>query len=119
MRARFAFTALALCAAPAAFAQDANPYQALDDCVTREATRLEVSREAADVVAEAALEKCGRELNAATPEAGMMRSNATARAQLKDSMRETALVTVVEIRAARYAPPPPKPVATKPKKKTP
>ena len=95
---------LAVVAAPCAFAQSGNPFQVLDDCVTREATRLEVSREAADVVAEAAVEKCGVELNAATPEGGMLRSNANARATLKDSMRETALVTVVEIRAARYAP---------------
>jgi hypothetical protein len=106
LRAVLIACAAAFLAAPCAFAQSGNPFQALDDCVTREATRLEVSREPADVVAEAAVEKCGVELNAATPEGGMLRSNAAARAALKDSARETALVTVVEIRAARYAPTP-------------
>jgi hypothetical protein len=108
--------ALALACAPGASAQEVNPFQRLEDCVVREATRLEVSRESAEAVAEAAVAKCGLELNAATPEAGMMRSNATARATLKDSMRETALVQIVEIRTARYTPAP-KP-APKPKKKT-
>jgi len=96
-----------------AFAQDAaagpNPIQALEDCVMAQARRLEISGESADVVAAAAVAKCGRELTLATPTGGVVRSNAEARQQLKDAMREQALVQIVERRAAAKTPPPPPP----------
>jgi hypothetical protein len=98
--------ALAMMPAPAAHAQSANPFQALEDCVIREATRLEVSRESAEAVATAAVAKCGVELSAAAPERGLLRANSEERQLLKNTMRETAIVHVVELRAQRYAPKP-------------
>jgi hypothetical protein len=93
-----------------AFAQDAsNPIQVLEDCVMAQARRLEISGESADIVATAAVAKCGRELTQATPQGGVVRSNAEARQQLKDAMREQALVQIVERRAAAKTPPPPLP----------
>jgi hypothetical protein len=94
-----------------AFAQDAgaNPIQVLEDCVMAQARRLEISGESADIVATAAVAKCGRELTQATPQGGVVRSNAEARQQLKDAMREQALVQIVERRAAAKTPPPPPP----------
>jgi hypothetical protein len=96
--------ALALSAGSAAQAQSANPFQALEDCVIREATRLEVSRESAEAVAIAAVAKCGVELGAAAPERGMLRGNTEERQLLKTTMRETAIVHVVELRAQRNTP---------------
>jgi hypothetical protein len=111
MKTKLALIGAALVAfAAPAFAQE-NSIARLEDCVVREATRLAASREAADIVADAAVAKCGIELTAATPESGMLRSNANARAMLKDTMREVALLHVVEMRT-----PAPKP-APKPKAK--
>ncbi len=90
-----------------------NPIANLEDCVRTRAQQLEISREAADLVAIAAIQKCNRELTAAT-NAGSQRSLAEARTQLKDAMREIAITEIVDIRAARYEPPPPKAVEAKP-----
>ncbi len=113
---------LALSAAPPARAQSDPPgraqsdnvIQRLEDCVVREAARLEPSGEAADIVADAAVSRCGTELTQATPEAGFGRSNLGPRMQLKEAMRETALLQIVEVRAARNTPAPAPPPAPKP-----
>jgi hypothetical protein len=97
--------------APAA---PANAIQSLQDCVLNGARRLEISREAADVVAAAAVSSCNRELTAAAGPGGVMRSNAETRQQLKDTMRDMALLQTVETRAAANAPPPPKAEPPKP-----
>jgi hypothetical protein len=91
-----------------------NAIQALQDCVLGSARRLEISREAADIVAAAAVSSCSRELSAATGPGGVMRSNAETRQQLKDTMRDLALLQTVEARAAANAPPPPKAEPPKP-----
>jgi len=120
---RAALVALALagatCAAPAVAQESSsppaqappaptppNPIQTLDDCVSAHAAQLEVSGEAADVIAQAAVAECGRELTAAAQAAGGLRSNTAAREELKTSMRDSALVQIVELRAARKAPKP-------------
>jgi hypothetical protein len=123
MRRLLAAAAFLVCA-PGAGAQETaqpNPIQALEDCVLAQARRLEISREPANIVADAAIANCGKELTAATPSGGVLRSSLEARVQLKDAMRESALVQVVEDRAAANAPKPP-PAPPKPpaaKKKTP
>jgi hypothetical protein len=90
-----------------------NPILVLEGCVRTRAQQLEISREAADLVAVAAIQKCSRELTAAT-NAGGQRSLAEARQQLKDAMREIAVTEIVDIRAARYQPPPVKEAEPKP-----
>jgi hypothetical protein len=84
-----------------------NSIAVLEECVRARAEMLEISREAADLVATAAIQKCSRELTAATSAGGQPRSLAEARQQLKDAMREIAITEVVDIRTARYTPPPP------------
>jgi hypothetical protein len=110
----------ALCTLSSAYAQDLvlpeapsaapaappNAIQSLQDCVLGSARRLEISRETADVVAAAAVSSCSRELTAAAGPGGVMRSNAETRQQLKDTMRDLALLQTVETRAAANTPPP-------------
>ena len=94
----------------------------LDDCVSGQALRLEISGEAADVVAAAAVASCNRELTDAAQGGGaVFRSGGADRLLLKDSMRESALVQIVELRAARHTPAPAvvKPPARSKKKQTP
>lgn len=86
-----------------------NPIAMLEECVRARAEILEISREAADLVATAAIQKCSRELTAATTAGGQPRSLAEARQQLKDAMREIAITEIVDIRTARNTPPPPPP----------
>jgi hypothetical protein len=86
-----------------------NPIAMLEECVRARTQILETSREAADMVAVAAIQKCNRELTAATTSGGQPRSLAEARQQLKDAMREIAITEVVDIRTARFMPPPPPP----------
>jgi hypothetical protein len=81
----------------------------LEECVRIRARQLEISKEAADLVAVAAIQKCNRELTAATPTGGVTRSLAEGRQQLKDAMREIAITEIVDIRTLRNTPPPPPP----------
>ena len=117
MRTLVSLLAIAALSAPA-FAQDApagpNAIQVLDDCVSAHALQLEISHEAADVVAQAAVASCARELTAASQGMGGLRSTSSARDELKNSMRESALVQIVELRAARNTPKPPPPPPEKP-----
>lgn len=92
-----------------------NAIAALEGCVRTRSQQLEVSREAADLVAVAAIQKCSRELTAATM-AGQPRSLAEARQQLKDAMREIAITEVVDIRTARNAPPKVEPAKPAPRR---
>ncbi|MGE3303909.1 MAG: hypothetical protein AB7M12_12455 [Hyphomonadaceae bacterium] len=103
-------------AAPPPAPPPANPIQALEDCVLGQAQRLEVSREAADIVADAAVAKCGRALTTASlgPNG---RPNLEARQQLKEAMRESAATAIVELRADRNTPKPPPPPPPKPRTK--
>ncbi len=64
-------------AAPAPAAAPApppNPIAVLEECVRIRSHQLEISKEAADLVAVAAIQKCNRELTAATPAGGVTRS---------------------------------------------
>jgi hypothetical protein len=99
---------------PAATAPAPNPILVLEGCVRTRAQQLEISREAADLVAIAAIQKCNRELTTATTAGGQPRSLAEARQQLKDAMREIAVTEIVDIRAARYQPPAAKEADPKP-----
>jgi hypothetical protein len=97
-----------------------NAIQSLQDCVLGQARRMEISGEAADIVAIAAIANCNRDLTAASTPAGGGRPNAEVRQQMRDAMREAAITQVVEIRTTKHTPPPPppppepKPVAAKP-----
>jgi hypothetical protein len=97
-----------------------NAIQSLQDCVLAQARRMEISGERADIVATAAVANCNRELTAASTPANGGRPNAEARQQMRDAMREAAIVQVVEMRTTKNTPPPPppqpepKPAAAKP-----
>lgn len=114
---RFALTSAAIWAfgVSVAAAQSGNPILALEECVVNQAKRMDISGESAEAIAVAAVANCGKELTAATP-AG--RNANEARMQLKDQMRETAIVTVVEARTLAKTPPPPPPAAEPPRRPT-
>jgi hypothetical protein len=86
-----------------------NTIQMLEDCVLAQAKRLEISQEAADIVAIAAINSCSRELTAASTPAAGGRVNAETRQQLKDAMRDAAITQIVETRTLAHTPPPPPP----------